>query len=162
MTRTVDVSAVAAEITSAALHSFDGCEDARLRLIMRALVSHLHAFATEVQLTEEEWMAAIHVLTATGHLTNEQRQEFILWSDALGLSMLVDARAHPSLATNGITESTVLGPFWTPEAPLRAHGESISEQPSSGMPAYVYGRRPRGRRPSAPRRHHRPVVCRCQ
>jgi hydroxyquinol 1,2-dioxygenase len=126
-----------ADITAAALASFDDCPDARLRQIMQALVRHLHAFATEVQLSEEEWARTIQILTATGHITDERRQEFILWSDALGVSMLVDAIAHPS--ANGATESTVLGPFWTPNAPRRGYGESIAEA-GGGTPALVRGR----------------------
>src|SRR5205823_6572843 len=85
-----------------------------------------------------EWAEAIRILTATGDITDAKRQEFILWSDALGASMLVDALAHSSSAS-AATESTVLGPFWTPGAPLRGYGESISENPA-GMPAYVHGR----------------------
>ena len=127
----------ASEITSAVISSFENCRDARLRQIMQALVRHLHAFASEVQLTENEWAAAIEILTRTGHITDERRQEFILWSDALGVSMLVDALAHPS--TNGATESTVLGPFWTPDAPRRGYGESIAES-DGGTPALVRGR----------------------
>jgi len=140
MTSTIraSVSSPAAEITSAAVGSFDGCTDARLRAIMRSLVAHLHAFVSEVQLTEAEWAEAIRILTATGDITDEKRQEFILWSDALGVSMLVDALAHSGFASSA-TESTVLGPFWTPGAPLRGYGESISENPA-GMPAYVHGR----------------------
>jgi catechol 1,2-dioxygenase len=103
---------------------------------MQALVRHLHAFASEVNLTEDEWARAIQILTATGHITDDKRQEFILWSDALGLSMLVDALAHPH--PDGATESTVLGPFWTPNAPRRAYGESMAEQ-SGGTPALVRG-----------------------
>jgi len=99
-------------------------------------VRHLHAFACEVNLTVDEWMSAIQILTATGHITDDKRQEFILWSDALGVSMLVDALGHPN--PNGATESTVLGPFWTPGAPLRAYGESMAEEPG-GTPALVRG-----------------------
>jgi catechol 1,2-dioxygenase len=141
MTQTISAPkpTAAAEITAAAVASFDSCDDPRLREIMRSLVRHLHAFASEVQLTEDEWMAAIGILTATGHITDDKRQEFILWSDTLGLSMLVDAMAHPGLSTNGATESTVLGPFWTAEAPLRSYGASIAEH-SSGTPAWVAGR----------------------
>ena len=84
---------------------------------MQALVRHLHGFATEVGLTQEEWVAAIGILTATGHITDERRQEFILWSDSLGLSMLVDALANP--LPSGATESTVLGPFYVPGSPER-------------------------------------------
>src|ERR671936_1538387 len=100
----------ASEITSAAIKSFDGTPDPRLRQIMQSLVKHLHAFITDVQLTEAEWAEAIRILTETGHITDDKRQEFILWSDAMGVSMLVDALAHP--APDGATESTVLGPFY--------------------------------------------------
>ena len=130
-------SSAAAEITSAAIASFDGCPDPRLRQIVQALIRHLHAFASEVQLTEDEWTRAIEILTRTGHITDDRRQEFILWSDALGLSMLVDALSHPS--ANGATESTVLGPFWTPNAPRRGYAESIAES-GGGTPALVRGR----------------------
>jgi hydroxyquinol 1,2-dioxygenase len=84
---------------------------------MQALVRHLHGFATEVSLAQEEWGRMVEVLTATGHITDDRRQEFILWSDSLGLSMLVDALANPLPA--GATESTVLGPFYVPGAPER-------------------------------------------
>jgi catechol 1,2-dioxygenase len=156
----------AAEITAAAIASFDGCTDPRLRQIMQSLVRHLHAFACDVQLTEAEWTAAIAALTATGQITDDKRQEFILWSDALGVSMLVDALAHPPSPTapgpaiasdatgpaselNGTAEpearrleptaSTVLGPFWTPDAPLRAYGDSIADGSDAGTPAFVHG-----------------------
>jgi hydroxyquinol 1,2-dioxygenase len=139
---TVNAPTAAEGITAAARASFDGCTDARLREIMRALVHYLHGFATEVQLTEVEWISTINILTSTGHITSETRQEFILWSDALGLSMLVDALAHTGseLDRRGVTESTVLGPCWTPDAPLRAYGDSIAEDSQSGIPAWVYGR----------------------
>ena len=114
MTNTITAPTVADQITSAAIDSFDACPDPRLREIMRSLVRHLHAFASEVKLTEADWTAAVDILTATGHITTDKRSEFILWSDTLGLSMLVDAMAHPELNANGATESTVLGPFWTP------------------------------------------------
>ena len=107
-----------AEITAAAVVSFDGCAEPRLRELMRAFVRHLHAFAVEVGLTEDEWRGLIGALTATGRITDERRQEFILWSDTLGLSMLVDAFAHP--LPEGATESTVLGPFYAAGAPRRA------------------------------------------
>jgi hydroxyquinol 1,2-dioxygenase len=125
------------ELTAAARASFDGSPDARLRFIMRSLVTHLHAFVTEVELTELEWASAIEVLTATGQITDAQRQEFILWSDTLGVSMLVDALAHPT--TSGATESTVLGPFHVAGSPLREYGATIAEQ-QAGVPAWVHGR----------------------
>ena len=126
-----------ADITSAALASFAGSGDARLRELAQSLTRHLHAFAAEVGLTQDEWEAGIRVLTDTGHITDERRQEFILWSDALGLSMLVDALANP--LPDGATESTVLGPFYVPGAPLRAYGENLAEEPA-GAPAWVHGR----------------------
>jgi hydroxyquinol 1,2-dioxygenase len=126
-----------ADITSAAERSFCQCDHERLRAVMRCLVRHLHAFVQEVELTEEEWRAGIAALTETGRITDERRQEFILWSDVLGLSMLVDALAHAKPA--GATESTVLGPFWVEGSPLRAYGEAIFER-ATGEPAWVYGR----------------------
>ena len=126
-----------ADITRTVVASFDGCTDERLRELAQAFVRHLHAFAVEVGLTEAEWAEGIAILTATGHITDERRQEFILWSDSLGLSMLVDAIANPLPA--GATESTVLGPFYVPGAPLREYGASIVAEPA-GTPAWVYGR----------------------
>src|ERR1700684_4305269 len=82
------------QITERVIRSFDGCPDDRLRELMQALAGHLHAFASEVGLTSEEWERAIAALTRSGEITDERRQEFVLWSDALGLSMLVDAPAH--------------------------------------------------------------------
>jgi protocatechuate 3,4-dioxygenase beta subunit len=127
-----------ADITATVLASFERCSDPRLRTLMQALVRHLHEFAVEVTLTEEEWRRLIGVLTDTGHITDEVRQEFILWSDTLGLSMLVDALAHELPV--GATESTVLGPFYVPGSPLRAYGESMVVEGAAGVPALVHGR----------------------
>lgn len=124
------------QITQQVVSSFDTAPP-RLREVMSALVCHLHAFAIEVGLTNEEWVEAINVLTATGHITDERRQEFILWSDALGFSMLVDALEHD--LPEGATESTVLGPFFVANSPLREYGENIAEQ-AAGDPTWVYGR----------------------
>ena len=125
------------EITAAVVERFAGCSDARLREIMQSLTRHLHAFAKEVGLSEDEWQVAIEMLTATGHITDERRQEFILWSDTMGLSMLVDALAN-QLPVEA-TESTVLGPFYVPGSPLRAYGANIAEA-EAGTPAWVHGR----------------------
>ena len=124
------------DITRTAVASFDGCDNERLRRVMQGLAQHLHAFATEVELTQEEWEAGIRFLTETGHITDDRRQEFILWSDVLGLSMLVDALEHA--APDEATESTVLGPFYVPGADLRAFGAAIAEEPA-GEPAWVHG-----------------------
>jgi len=129
---------VPADITAAAIASFEGCGDERLRTLAQALARHLHEFAAEVGLTQREWEDGIRVLTQTGHITDDRRQEFILWSDSMGLSMLVDALANP--LPEGATESTVLGPFYVPGAPQREYGENIAEEPDAGTPAWVYGR----------------------
>jgi catechol 1,2-dioxygenase len=125
------------QLTAAAEASFAACADERLRTLLQALVRHLHGFAAEVGLTQDEWSQAIRILTETGHITDDRRQEFILWSDTLGLSMLVDALAHP--APPGATESTVLGPFYVPGAPLREYGANLAAEPA-GDPAWIHGR----------------------
>lgn len=95
----------------------------RLAEIMSCLVKHLHAFAKEIHLTQEEWLYGIEFLTATGKICSQERQEFILLSDTLGFSMLIDAINNPRPV--GATENTVLGPFYVEGAPLRAMGDSI-------------------------------------
>jgi catechol 1,2-dioxygenase len=133
-----DARTTPADITAAVVASFDSCSDPRLRMLMQALVRHLHEFAVDVALTEEEWRGLIGVLTETGQITDDKRQEFILWSDTLGLSMLVDALAHELPA--GATESTVLGPFYVEGSPLRGFGESMVVESGAGVSALVYGR----------------------
>lgn len=98
--------------------------DPRLRQVMAALVEHLHAFIKDVELTEAEWETAIGFLTRTGQISSDTRQEFILLSDALGVSMLVDAINHRLPA--GATESTVFGPFHVEGAPELPMGSCIS------------------------------------
>ncbi|MFN4101691.1 MAG: intradiol ring-cleavage dioxygenase [Pararhodobacter sp.] len=98
--------------------------DPRLAQVMAALVRHLHAFAREVSLTEAEWEAAVGFLTRTGQICSDERQEFILLSDVLGLSMLVDALSNRR--PEGATASTVFGPFHVADAPFRAMGDSIN------------------------------------
>src|SRR6187551_2197733 len=109
-----------AEVVAA---SFAGTPDPRLREVVTALVRHLHAFVKDVELTEGEWAAAIDFLTRTGHMSTGGRQEFILLSDVLGVSMLVETINHRS---GGVaTESTVLGPFHMVESPPRELGDDI-------------------------------------
>ena len=132
-----DVHTRPEDITAAAVASFAGCEDERLRELMQALVRHLHELAREVGLTEQEWASAIRRLVETGQATDEWRNEFVLWSDTLGLSMLVDALANEEPA--GATESTIMGPFWASGSPLRGYGEAIFDS-AAGEPALVHGR----------------------
>ena len=87
----------------------DACGDARLKKVMAVLIRHLHAAVKEIEPTQDEWMAAIQFLTKTGHMCDDWRQEFILLSDTLGVSMLVDA--INSRRPTGASENTVLGPF---------------------------------------------------
>ena len=129
--------AVPSEITEQAVSSFAAGQNERLRTVMQSLVKHLHAFVSDVKLTEAEWAKGIEVLTATGEITDEKRQEFILWSDVLGISMLVDALTHQT--PDGTTESTVLGPFYVSGSPVRPFGASIAEQ-EAGVPTRVHGR----------------------
>ncbi len=110
----------------------------RTKQIMGSLVTHLHAFAKEVELTESEWFKAIEFLTETGKLCDDKRQEFILLSDTLGLSMLVDAINHPRTGLG--TENTVLGPFHVPGAPRLPMGSSIVKQDLGGERTLVRGK----------------------
>jgi hydroxyquinol 1,2-dioxygenase len=112
----------------------EACTNARLKTVLGALVRHLHDFVRETQLTEAEWMRGIEFLTATGHITDAKRQEFILLSDTLGVSMLTVAQNHSKPA--GATEATVFGPFHVPDAPDFNAGEDISGG-APGEPLFV-------------------------
>lgn len=111
--------------------------DPRLREVMTSLVKHLHAFIKDIQLTQAEWDYAIDFLTRTGQISSPERQEFILLSDVLGVSMLVDAinNRRPT----GATENTVFGPFHVADAPIRAMGDHISLD-GKGEPCLFEGR----------------------
>jgi len=111
-------------ITDAVIARFADTPDPRLRQIAESLVRHLHDFVRDIEPTIEEWDYAIGFLTRTGHLSDDKRQEFILLSDTLGVSMLVDAINHRM--PNGATETTVLGPFYVENPPERANGADIA------------------------------------
>ena len=102
-------------LTQEVIARLEGTQDARYKRVMASLVSHLHAFVRDVELTEQEWFSAIDFLTRTGQTCSDLRQEFILLSDTLGVSMLVDAINHRFPA--GATETTVFGPFHRTGAP---------------------------------------------
>jgi len=123
-------------ITEAVLESMDRSPDARLRSVMASLVRHLHDFAREVKLTEDEWWRGIRFLTDAGHITDDKRQEFILLSDVLGLSTLVMAQNNTKPA--GCTEATVFGPFFVEGAPMVEHGADIANG-AKGAPCFVQG-----------------------
>jgi hydroxyquinol 1,2-dioxygenase len=124
-------------LTDAVLSKLEGASDPRFKQIMTSLIRHLHAFVREVELTEEEWFAGIQFLTATGQKCDDKRQEYILLSDTLGVSMLVDAINHRK--PRGATESTVLGPFYVPGAPDMPVGSNIAEG-VEGEPTHFSGR----------------------
>ncbi|MFZ9677342.1 MAG: intradiol ring-cleavage dioxygenase [Quisquiliibacterium sp.] len=124
------------KLTDAVLARMDGCDDARFKQVMSSLIRHLHDFVREVELTEAEWETAIGFLTATGQKCDDKRQEFILLSDTLGVSMLVDAINHRY--GDGATETTVFGPFFVEGAPDVAMWADIRGA-ARGMPCYVSG-----------------------
>ena len=123
-------------ITQAVLARLADTPDPRLKEIMTSLVQHLHSFAREVKLTEEEWFQGIEFLTRVGHITDDQRQEFILLSDTLGLSMLTVAMNNDKPA--GCTEATVFGPFYVEGAPTFDLGEDVANG-APGVPCTVRG-----------------------
>lgn len=126
------------ELTAEVINRLEATPSPRLRLVMQALVRHLHEFAREVQLTDQEWLEGIAFLTVTGHMTDEVRQEWILLSDTLGLSSLVDMINHSDVERLA-TETTILGPFYVPESPWREFGESTVEYDDGGEPTILKG-----------------------
>jgi hydroxyquinol 1,2-dioxygenase len=126
------------DITAAVLARFSATPDPRLRRIMLALIKHLHEFVKEVELTETEWFQAIEILTEAGKMCSDRRQEFILFSDTLGVSMVVDLIGHRK--PEGATESTVFGPFHRLGAPDMPPGGNIAHHDTTGVPTLVSGR----------------------
>jgi hydroxyquinol 1,2-dioxygenase len=123
-------------ITQAVIARFADTPDPRLKEIVTSLVQHLHAFAREVKLTEGEWFLGIDYLTRTGQMCDAKRQEFILLSDVLGLSMLTVAMNNDK--PQGCTEATVFGPFYVEGAPHYELGDDVANG-ASGEPCTVRG-----------------------
>ncbi|GAA1038666.1 hydroxyquinol 1,2-dioxygenase [Virgisporangium ochraceum] len=122
--------------TAAAIGSFRDTPDERLRTVLERLVTHLHAFVRDVRLTPAEWASTVDFLTAVGRACTADRQEFILLSDVLGVSSLVEtvgAGDDPE-----VTDATVLGPFHVGASPVRANGDSI-DLVGGGEPCVVAG-----------------------
>ncbi|UXY18410.1 intradiol ring-cleavage dioxygenase [Streptomyces cynarae] len=134
---TIDSTAGQDTVTEEAVASIGATADPRLRELLTGLIRHVHAFVRETRLTQEEWEKAVGFLTATGQTCTDTRQEFILLSDVLGVSMLVETlNGHRA---PGATESTVLGPFHMTESPARQLGDDI-DLVGSGEPCVVSGR----------------------
>ena len=125
-------------ITDAVIDQMSGTKNERLKEIMDAAVRHLHAFAREVNLTPDEWIQGIRFLTATGHACTEYRQEFILLSDTLGLSSLVNS-LNDRRTIEDSTKSSLLGPFYRQDSPTFELGQSVAEG-CPGEEIGVYGR----------------------
>ncbi len=125
-------------ITDVALEQMSGTPNPRLREIMDCLVRHLHAFAREADLTPEEWLEGIKFLTAVGQACTPYRQEFILLSDTLGLSSLINT-LHDRRSVEVGTKTSLLGPFYRQGAPTKRLGESIAS-PGDGSEICIYGR----------------------
>jgi maleylacetate reductase len=125
-----------AAVTAEVLASFAGAASPRYREVAQSLVRNLHAFAREIRLTQDEWQFGIDFLTRAGHITDDRRQEFILLSDVLGMSMLTIGINAPAAA--GATESTVVGPFFVAGAPETPLGGDIANG-AQGHPCYVSG-----------------------
>ncbi len=124
-------------ITQAVISRLSGCDDPRFKRIMTSLITHLHDFVREVSLSEPEWLEAIQFLTDVGKTCTDKRQEFILLSDTLGVSVLVVTLNHP--ADQDSVESTVLGPFHWQGAPVLARGSNLAEG-VKGEPTIYSGR----------------------
>ena len=125
------------DLTAAVIERLAECDDARFKTVMTALIRHLHDFVREVELSEREWLTAIRFLTEVGQACTDKRQEFILLSDTLGVSILVDAINHRT--PSGAVESTVLGPWYLEGAPELPLGTDIGKG-VAGEPAFYSGR----------------------
>ncbi len=126
------------QITQTALQRVEESAEGRMRDIMLSLTRHLHGFIRDVEPSEEEWLAAIRFLTETGQKCDERRQEFILLSDTLGASMLIDAINNRK--PEGATESSVLGPFYQEGAPDYDNGADLADETTGGDPVLVSGK----------------------
>ena len=124
-------------LMEAVIERVAGTPDPRLRQIMISLIKHLHGFVHEVRPTSEEWLAGIQFLTAVGQKCDDKRQEFILLSDSLGVSMLVDLINHGKVGN--ATESDLLGPAWVEAAPELPLGSNVAKHPSEGEPCVITG-----------------------
>ena len=128
----------AADITQAALRAFQDTPDPRVKELLMAAVTHLHRFATVTHLTSNELIRLAEILTAAGKISDASRHEFLLMSDVMGLTMVVDYNTNQK--PDGAFESSVLGPFYREGAPWIPLDGDICRQPDSGAAAHLSGR----------------------
>jgi hydroxyquinol 1,2-dioxygenase len=124
-------------LTDVVLDRWKNIPEPRLRQIMGSLITHLHAFVRDIEPSEAEWATAIDFLTRTGKMCDDKRQEFILFSDVMGVSMLVDAINHR--LASGATPTTVEGPFHVPDSPQFPNGGDMAKG-APGIPCFVTGK----------------------
>src|SRR5262245_8538419 len=125
-------------ITDAVIEQMSTTTDPRMREIMEAAVRHLHAFAREVKLTPQEWMTGIDFMTKVGQMCSPARQEFILLSDTVGLSALINIM-HDKTKVEEATSASLLGPFFRENTPKFAPGEQIAKR-ADGAEIVLFGR----------------------
>lgn len=126
------------DLLTEVLARYEGAPNPRLKAVMESAVRHLHGFVREVHPTRDEWFAAIQFLTSTGQWCSDTRQEWILMSDTLGVSTLVEMLNYA--ASSGTTDNTVLGPFYVPNSPAREFGQSMLVDPDDGDRVVIRGR----------------------
>jgi hydroxyquinol 1,2-dioxygenase len=124
-------------LTDVVLERWKNIPDARLKQIMQSLIKHLHGFVRDIEPTEAEWATAIDFITRLGQKSDEKRQEVILFSDVMGVSMLVDSINHR--LDSGATPTTVEGPFHVPNSPEVPHGGDMAKG-APGIPCFVSGK----------------------
>lgn len=126
------------ELTQVVLNRYKDTPNPRLLEILQSLIRHSHAFIRDAKITEAEWLQGVLYLTSVGQISDDKRQEMILLSDNLGISMLVNLIS--AAVSEGATESTVVGPFYVPDSPEKKWGESIQQQETDELPLQVCGK----------------------
>jgi catechol 1,2-dioxygenase len=139
---TMSENGLGQEFTQKVVDAIGPNTNPRLKEVMSSLIRHVHDFAREVNLTTDEWMAAVQLINESGKMSNEKRNETQLLCDIIGLESLVDDITYTAStkSTSGLTESAILGPFWREEHPIRENWTTISfDTPSDAEPALLYG-----------------------
>lgn len=140
----IDNGPLGAEFTAKVVSAMGPNTPPRLREIMSSLITHLHAFVLETQLTTDEWMLGVNTINWAGQMSDDKRNEGQLLCDVLGIESLVDDitfSAATKSAANAPTASAILGPFWRNDHPVRPNGTTISfETPDDAQVAFMHGR----------------------